>query len=306
MGAQGVMLFPTHSVGCVFSIMTVHRWMRWRRQTPLENNKPRGLPGKYGGANRIITKKRSAVPIVVKPKRRIFRAGPTLTCDSVQSWLLLHCTKYHGMHVSRTPTWGDVQHHIDSLALCGALGSTEATDEDVQVVNNEDPNESLESNLSKSAQRLVAPLLNLGLPECLIQQIQTDAQEVGATVAKMLPTTERLILKVEIMGEGICSRWHRDNYVARAIITYNGRGTEMLRHDNVNFWELENCGNNAHIVRDSSEVFAAGTGDILFIKGLKFPGEVNGLVHKSPDKRYHADGKIMNRLVLKVDVPELS
>merc|ERR1719223_2530477 len=103
-----------------------------------------------------------------------------------------------------------------------------------------------------------------------------------------------------------CSKCHQDNYVARALVSYNGCGTEMLRHENVNFWELENCGNNAHIVRDSSEVLSAGTGDILFMKGLKFPADVNGLVHKSPDKRYHADGKIMNRLVLKVDVRELS
>jgi len=269
-------------------------------------NKPRGLPVKYGRANRITTRARSALAIVLKPKRGISRAGPTLACNSTRDWLLPHCTKYHGMHVSRTSTWGEVQHHVDSLASYGVLGSTEAVHEDVQRANNEDPNQSLETSLPNSVQQLVAPLLNLGMPECLIQQIHTDAQEVGATVAKMLPTAEKLILKLEIMGEGICSRWHRDNYVARAIITYNGCGTEMLRHDNVNFWELENCGNNAHIVRDSSEVFSAGTGDILFMKGLTFPGKVNGLVHKSPDKRYHADGKIMNRLVLKVDVPKLS
>jgi len=243
---------------------------------------------------------------VLKAKKRIPRAGPTLANNCVQDWLLPHCTKYHGMHVPRTPTWGEVQHHVDSLASCGKPGSKWAVHEDVQVANSEDPNQSLESNLSKSARQLIAPLLNSGIPECLIQQIQTDAQEVGATVAKMLPTAEKIVVKLEIMGEGICSRWHRDYYVARAIITYNGRGTEMLKHDNVNFWELENRGNNARIVRDSSKVFSAGTGDILFMKGLKFPGDVNGLVHKSPDKRYCADGKIMNRLILKVDVPKLS
>jgi len=269
-------------------------------------NKPRGLPVKYGRANRINTRAQSAFAIVLKAKKGIPRAGPTLANNCVQDWLLPHCTKYHGMHVPRTPTWGEVQHHVDSLASRAILGSNEAVHEDVQVANNEGPNQSLESSLSKSARRLVAPLLNLDIPECLIQQIQTDAQEVGATVAKMLPTAGKLIAKLEIMGEDICSRWHRDNYVARAIITYNGRGTEMLSHDNVNFWELDNYGNNAHIVRDSSQVFSAGTGHILFMKGLKFPGDVNGLVHKSPDKCYHADGRIMNRLILKVDVPKLS
>jgi len=176
----------------------------------------------------------------------------------------------------------------------------------VQVANTASNNQLLATSLSKSAETLVAPLLNLGMPGCLIEQIREDAQEVGATVAKMLPTAQRLTMKLEVMGEANCSKWHRDNYVARAIITYNGRGTEMLRHDNVNFWELEHCGNNAHIVRDNSQVFSAGTGDILFMKGLTFPGDVSGLVHKSPDKCYHADGKIMNRLILKVDVSKLS
>jgi len=237
-------------------------------------------------------------------KGGISRVGPTLACNSVQRWLLPHCTQYHGMHVARTPTWGDVQHQVDSLARCGALGSRESVREDVQIVNSEDPNQLLDSNLTRSAQQLVAPLLKFGMPECFIQQIQTDAQELGATLAKLLPTAEKLILKLEIMGESICTKWHRDGCVARAIITYNGCGTEMLRHDNVNFCVLEKRGNNAQIVRNSSEVFSAGTGDILFIKGLTFPG-VNGLVHKSPDKRYHADGRIMNRLLLKVDVPKL-
>jgi len=233
------------------------------------------------------------------------RAGPTLACDSVRDWLLPCCTGYPGMHISRTPTWGDVQHHVDSLALHGIFGSDGAMREDVQVAN-AGSNQLLETNLSKSVQQLISPLLKLDMPGCLIEQIQTDAQEVGATVAKMLPTAEKLIVKLEVMGEDTCSRWHQDNYVARAIITYNGRGTEMLRHDNVNFWELEHCGNNAHIVRDNSQVFSAGTGDILFMKGVACPGDANGLVHKSPGVRYHANGMVMNRLLLKVDVPTLS
>ena len=42
---------------------------------------------------------------------------------------------------------------------------------------------------------------------------------------------------------------------------------------------------------------------MIFIKGTKFPGvSGSGLVHRSPDKRFHEDGRIVNRLVLKVDV----
>ena len=42
---------------------------------------------------------------------------------------------------------------------------------------------------------------------------------------------------------------------------------------------------------------------MLFIKGTLFPWGSNGLVHKAPEKRYHSNGNIINRLVLKIDVP---
>ena len=47
-------------------------------------------------------------------------------------------------------------------------------------------------------------------------------------------------------------------------------------------------------------------GDLLLIKGTQFAGAYGGaygLVHKSPEKWYHADGRIVNRLLLKLDVP---
>merc|ERR1712217_749202 len=141
------------------------------------------------------------------------------------------------------------------------------------------------------------------LPKQAVQQIQADIEEIGMVVAKMIPTAEKLIVKLEIMGENCCSRWHRDNYSARAIISYNGCGTEYALHENVNFWELENCGNNECILHDKSQVFSVEAADVLFMKGLRFPRGVSGLVHKSPEKRYHADGAVMNRLLLKIDVP---
>ena len=71
---------------------------------------------------------------------------------------------------------------------------------------------------------------------------------------------------------------------------------------NVNHWELTNGGSNERIIHDVDAVEAVATGDILFIKGSKYPHGVKGLVHKSPEKRYKEDGNILNRLVLKVDV----
>ena len=79
----------------------------------------------------------------------------------------------------------------------------------------------------------------------------------------------------------------------------------------MNVDELEHCRHevevaNRHIIRDQGHVEAAGTGDILFMKGTKFPVGATGLVHKSPpvslDRR---TGRALNRLVLKIDVGSL-
>merc|ERR1712217_472029 len=157
--------------------------------------------------------------------------------------------------------------------------------------------------MGEVAKRLTANVVDSGLPRQVVEQIQADIEEIGMAVAKMIPSAEKLIVKVEIMGKFICNRWHRDHYSSRAIVSYNLCGTEYALHENVDFWELENCGNNECIIRDKSQVFSVEAADVLFMKGLKFANGVNGLVHKSPEKLYHENGAIMNRLCLKIDVP---
>merc|ERR1712107_858794 len=115
--------------------------------------------------------------------------------------------------------------------------------------------------------------------------------------------TETIVIKLDIMGENCCARWHQDSYTGRAIVSYNCIGTEYAPDANVDFWELENCGNNKCIIKDPSNTFFAGIGDFLFMKGKTFPSIDGGLVHRSPDIQYHADGKVKNRLLLKVDLP---
>ena len=117
--------------------------------------------------------------------------------------------------------------------------------------------------------------------------------------------TRVLEIKLEVFGENSCNRWHRDNYAGRAIVSYTGAmGTQFTSDENVDFWELEHRGVNEHIIHDAGDICAAEVGDLLFMKGLRYPGAgAKGLTHKSPEKRYHADGRVVNRLVLKVDVP---
>merc|ERR1711988_1644085 len=115
-----------------------------------------------------------------------------------------------------------------------------------------------------------------------------DFKHIGLVVAKLVPTAN-MVIKLDIMGDNSCARWHRDNYVGRAVVSYNSCGTEFVDHQNVDFWELENCGNNLHIIRDSSQICAASVGSILFMKGTRYPSGENGLVHKSPETQRHAN-----------------
>ena len=91
--------------------------------------------------------------------------------------------------------------------------------------------------------------------------------------------------------------------LAGGIVSYTGSvGTEYTSDANVDFWQLRHGGDNQSIIRDADKVSAVEVGDILFMKGKLFPTAPNGLVHKAPEKRYHDDGSVINRLLLKVDV----
>lgn len=86
-------------------------------------------------------------------------------------------------------------------------------------------------------------------------------------------------------------------------MSYTGAtGTEFTADSNVDFWEMEHCGNNDCIIRDKSQTEKVEVGDITFMKGSAYKG-ANPLVHKSPEPRYLPDGTVLNRLILKVDVP---
>jgi len=229
-------------------------------------------------------------------------AAAVLACDRVQDWLLEECNDYRGMRVRRPLACGEMQRQVDLLALYEALGQDEAVGEAVRVAQLASSEGDVAAEWAAAARRLVRQVGSPGLPEDLSLQIQRDIEEVGVVMAKLLPNAEDIKLKLELMGENSCSRWHQDSYTCRAIITYNGWGTVYTEHDNVDFWELKNCGNNDCILRDSSQVWSAECGDVLLMKGKLFPSPANGLVHKSPERRYQSDGNIMNRLCLKFDV----
>jgi hypothetical protein len=222
---------------------------------------------------------------------------PLFEADSLDAWTQPESLKYNGFLLARPELcsqW-NLQAEIDDCADTGRFGWSEKL---FKEVTNGDPQELLRS-LQAVADEIVAKAM---LPEGVSEQIQEDICAIGCIVGQICSKGKRIQVRLEIMGDGVCSRWHRDYYVGRAIVTYNSHATQYTADSNVDFWELENCGNNKCIIRDTSEIRNVGVGDILFMKGSQFPNST-GLVHKSPEIRYHEDGRVINRLVLKVDVP---
>jgi hypothetical protein len=237
---------------------------------------------------------------VAQPKA--LRADAVLKGMSVREWLDAECDGFKGMQAVRSQTW-DIQGIVDGLYDAGAFGQARRLKAKIPVgANREDGDPPLDAAIRASAAQLLDPLVGFGLPAEFTEQVQRDAEEIGVTVAELIPATDKLTLQLELIRENCCTRWHQDNIVARAIVSYNCSGTEYIHDDSVNFWELDNCGNNDCVVNDRTTVCQAGVGDILLMKGKLFPGALNGLVHRSPSFAYHPDGGIKARFVLKVDV----
>jgi len=229
------------------------------------------------------------------------KGNELVSCARLEDWLEPTCEHYRGLCVPRRQSWGDIQLHVDALATSGLLGREQWSQAFVDL-RTERSEQALASEVSYRARQIIRRVSDF-FPDVFMNQIQDDFEQVGMVVAKMFPTADKIIMKLEIQGESVCARWHQDNYVGRAIVSYNGdEGTLHVHNDNVNFDELEHGGINEHIVRDQSQVFSVDVGDVLFIKGNRFPNDVNGLVHKAPLKRYHPDGSVKNRLCMKVDV----
>mgnify|MGYP001296642769 CR=1 FL=1 len=238
--------------------------------------------------------------------------GPSSVADSsavfvasaLDDWLLPQSAQHSGL-LFRRPfcgAWDDLYPQIDKGMRRFERSELKSGYGMATEVKNGSP-EDLSNRLHASIEALLA---DAGLPEALSKQIHSDAVSLGKVVGSMCPSAPVLEVKIEIFGKNTCSRWHQDKYVARAIVSYTGEaGTEYTDNSNVDFWELKNYGNNQHITRDTDEICAADVGDMLFIKGTKYPTGANGLVHKAPKKQYRKDGRIVNRLVLKIDVPAL-
>ena len=227
------------------------------------------------------------------PQPRIGSDKPALfIAERLDDWTLPESLEYSGL-VLRRPfagKWDAFQKDIDEARQ--RFGTSQSL---VACASNKSARQ-----FALCVDQLLA---TAALPRKLSGQIREDACSMGRMWQSLYPAARELEVKLEIFGENTCSRWHQDHFVGRAIVSYTGSvGTEYTRNSNVNFWELQNCGNNDHIIRDAKQIESVAVGDFLLIKGTKYPQLPAALVHKSPEKLYDEQGRILNRLVLKVDV----
>jgi len=220
----------------------------------------------------------------------------TFICDSLDKWQSQEADGCQALIVTRPIDPSKWQSAADRLAEIHGEHTLKKEIIELDASNGED---SLQQRIQDAANTI-----SCDLEPTLAKLLCQDAQALAVATHKILPRAKQLIMKLELFGEDVCSRWHVDRYVCRSIVSYNCSALDYTADSNVDMIELYHGGSNEEIIRDESVVHSGNVGDMVMIKGLKYPGKGKGLVHKSPEIRYK-HGNVMTRLILKVDVMEL-
>ncbi len=176
---------------------------------------------------------------------------------------------------------------------------------------NNDDNEDECTDVTAAAKRLVRKLPVSSVTET----IESDAAALAAMMLRLCPGQRRRVtMQVNVLGRNACSRWHQDNVMARALVTYNGPGTWAVPDAAVAYDQFEATVRQGSDVSDpaivphASDIHRPGPNTVVFMKGGKWPGiegvrGYKGLTHKSPTMPTDARGNPkLFRLMLKVDI----
>ena len=117
-------------------------------------------------------------------------------------------------------------------------------------------------------------------------------------------------MQVEIVGKNSCGRWHQDQYVGRATVSYTGPGTWLVDDESVQFDQFQatrgtpNQVSDPLIVPDYGSIHRTHVNSVVLIKGNSWPGITGvGVTHKSPNVPADENGNpVVKRLMLKVDL----
>lgn len=95
-------------------------------------------------------------------------------------------------------------------------------------------------------------------------------------------------LRLSVLNNAMCPRFHVDRVPCRLITTYQGLATEWLPHNTVDRSKL-GLGNqglpdeSSGLFKNESDIQRLNTGDVAILKGEIWPKNENaGLVHRSP------------------------
>jgi hypothetical protein len=127
-------------------------------------------------------------------------------------------------------------------------------------------------------------------------QREAFVADVAALVALFAATVRANVvrLRLDLVTDNACRRWHRDCVPLRLICTCRGPGTQ---------WVPSQAGDAvlAHPDEEAPQARALRAGDVALFKGCGWPGQAHdgGIVHRSP--RIAGTGIV--RLVLVLDPP---
>ncbi|MEM8844901.1 MAG: DUF1826 domain-containing protein [Pseudomonadota bacterium] len=120
-----------------------------------------------------------------------------------------------------------------------------------------------------------------------VPELCTDITELVGIFC-VLFGVEQAGLRLTVMNDAMCPRFHVDRVPCRLICSYHGVASEWLPHEKVDRTKL-GTGNNGLCDEESglftslSDVNQLNVGDVALLKGEIWEGNINaGLVHRSP------------------------
>ncbi|WP_416885758.1 DUF1826 domain-containing protein [Marinospirillum sp.] len=126
------------------------------------------------------------------------------------------------------------------------------------------------------------------LPDLLERRVFVDQVAELSEMFACLFDLDQVGLRLQVLDQPMCPRFHVDRVLCRLSATFVGPGTQWLSHQQVNRDKL----GHQHPAEDQLEgqLFAAGTqiqqlkaGEVGLMKGSLWEGQDNlGLVHRSP------------------------
>ena len=148
----------------------------------------------------------------------------------------------------------------------------------------------------------VSPLLRSIPDEADKAFLRDDITDLAHQLASLLDCLH-LDAQLYTQRSDGCRKIHSDYVSLRIMCTYAGPGTDWLPEsdlvrEHLGPSKLDAETANLKVIREGARLQRCGTGDILLLKGERFPGNLGrGAAHRSPP--LEADGA--TRVVLKID-----